>query len=245
RIRNDGGRRCAEAIVGGTEAAPKRRLNTEHVKEIPGGGADVDLFREFSAPCREIVFPGRIDKGQLGGFPGRPLPVPKRAGGDRQIDCLLFLFCLVKRDQLGRIVERQRLEKNGANHSEDGDVAAERETDHKNCRAGQPQGSRKAAKTEAEVTKEKLHGSPAPGGSGFFLDRAEMPKALDRRAARFLGVHPGREVLLDLLIEMKAQLSIKLRAGPRTAERCQLCPKFMEPAHGRPPSSTTRLMAAE
>jgi hypothetical protein len=63
--------------------------------------------------------------------------------------------------------------------------------------------------TESTIsTEEEFNRSPAPGGTGFFADCAEIAKDMDSSTTGFLRVHAGGEVFSDLMVEMEAQLGV-------------------------------------
>ena len=84
---------------------------------------------------------------------------------------------------------------------------------------------------DAKITEEELNSSPAPRGTGFFADRGEITKAMNSGTTSFLGIHAGREVFLDLLVEMESQFGVQMGAGLRPAESGKLGSKFVKPAH--------------
>jgi hypothetical protein len=90
------------------------------------------------------------------------LPLPKRAGVDRQIDFVITLLALIEHDQSGRVVEGQRLEKNGANNSKDRCVTSETESDQEDSGEGEPRSagetlrSRKKSSTEVQLQVERV-----------------------------------------------------------------------------------------
>ena len=88
-----------------------------------------------------------------------------------------------------------------------------------------------ASQAEAKIAEEELNRTPAPSGTGFFADCAEISEAMDSSTAGFLGVHASRNVFRNLLVEVEVQLGVQFGAGAGAAESGKLCPKFMKPTH--------------
>ena len=71
-------------------------------------------------------------------------------------------------------MEGQRLEKNGANNNKDRYVTSETESDHEDSGEGEPRSAGETTQADAKIAEEELNRSPAPGGTGFFADGAEI-----------------------------------------------------------------------
>src|SRR5216683_3801604 len=121
-----------------------------------------------------------------------------------------FFACLVDRDQLMRILVRQRSQEDMIDYRKHRGGCAETEGKGCNHRDGEYGRSSQLPEGVFQVLSEALEPDPSPGFAGYVFDQRDVAKLTDRRCTRLFRGRAAVLAILDVHLKMSLNLLIEL-----------------------------------
>ncbi len=140
----------------------------------------------------------------------------------------------------------QGLQQDALQHAEDDGVGADAERQGQHRHRGRARVPRQRPQAVAGVLHEVLEQADLPGVAALLLDPPDAAERPARRQAGLLGRHPRGQVLVDLALEMEAELVAQLAVDALALEeRSEPQRQLVAPAHRGQLPSRTRSIAAD